>query len=109
FLPLVNESSNYVAFPHPQSGEDHGRNYDVADARRVQRNLVEWAVDVADDRDRQDKVDPANDRAFGGFGHCCPPFGSTPNCCAYSLVNRCQPSNLIASWPTMRPMGSPAR
>ena len=29
---------------------------------------------------------------------------STPNCFAYSAFNRCQPSNFIASAPTMRPM-----
>src|SRR5262249_7726793 len=37
------------------------------------------------------------------------PGGSTPNCFAYSAFNRCQPPNFIASLPTMRPIGSPAR
>ena len=34
---------------------------------------------------------------------------SMPNCLAYSAFNRCQPPNFIASAPTMRPIGSPAR
>src|ERR1051325_7778204 len=37
------------------------------------------------------------------------PGVSTPNCCAYSAFNRCQPPNFIASMPTMRPMGVPPR
>src|SRR2546427_43648 len=31
----------------------------------------------------------------------------TPNCFAYSACSRCQPANLIASGPTMRPRGVP--
>src|SRR5207249_2952062 len=37
------------------------------------------------------------------------PGVSTPNCFAYSAFNRCQPPNFMASAPTMRPMGRPAR
>src|SRR5258706_5596481 len=38
-----------------------------------------------------------------------PPGVSMPNCFAYSVLNRFQPSNFMASGPTMRPIGSPAR
>jgi hypothetical protein len=34
---------------------------------------------------------------------------STPNCFAYSALNRCQPLNFMASAPVMGPIGLPAR
>src|SRR5436309_128325 len=46
-------------------------------------------------------------QGFGALGG--QPGLSTPNCFAYSAFNRCQPPNFIASPPTMRPIGSPAR
>src|SRR5882762_5450893 len=44
---------------------------------------------------------------FGALGG--QPGVSTPNCFTYSTFNRCQPPNFMASAPTMRPIGSPAR
>src|SRR5213592_786841 len=46
-------------------------------------------------------------QGFGALGD--QPEGSTPNGFAYSAFNRCQPPNFMASGPTMRPMGWPAR
>src|SRR5262245_12053032 len=45
-------------------------------------------------------------QGFGALG--AQPGVPTPNCFAYSTVNRCQPPNFMASAPTMRPIGSPA-
>src|SRR5207245_9875510 len=55
----------------------------------------------------------ADDHSFGAghaqVGREGQPGVSTPNCFAYSAFNRCQPPNFMASAPTMRPIGSPAR
>ena len=52
-------------------------------------------------------TDPAHLREWAPLGG---QLGtSMPNCWAYSAFSRCQPSNLIASPPAMRPMGVPPR
>src|SRR5437899_2787041 len=58
-------------------------------------------------RGRFHRVLPPTLQRFGALGG--QPGVSTPNCFAYSAFNRCQPPNFIASGPTMRPIGSPAR
>src|SRR6267142_6330389 len=50
---------------------------------------------------------PPTLQRFGALGG--QPGVSTPNCFTYSTFNRCQPPNFMASAPTMRPIGSPAR
>src|SRR6516165_9008878 len=50
---------------------------------------------------------PRTLQRFGALGG--QPGVSTPNCFACSAFNRCQPPNFMASAPTMRPTGSPAR
>src|SRR5207245_5060070 len=50
---------------------------------------------------------PPTLQRFGALGG--QPGVSTPNCFAYSAFNRCQPPNFMASAPTIRPIGSPAR
>ena len=50
---------------------------------------------------------PRTFQRFGALGG--QPGVSTPNCFACSAFNRCQPPNFMASAPTMRPTGSPAR
>src|SRR5215467_8976480 len=50
---------------------------------------------------------PFTPQRFGALGG--QPGVSTPNCFAYSVFNRCQPPNFMASAPTMNPIGSPAR
>src|SRR5205085_9994961 len=59
-------------------------------------------------------LDPAVDELRGRLAHVAAPFcpqlgASTPNCFEYSAARRCQPSNFIASMPTIRPIGAPAR
>src|SRR5215471_4899622 len=53
------------------------------------------------------EVSSSSIQGFGALGG--EPGVSTPNCFAYSLFNRCQPPNFIASPPAMRPMGVPLR
>ena len=51
-----------MAFPHPQSRKDHDRNKDKASREGVLRNRVERTVDVSEDRNAEDDVNPAEDR-----------------------------------------------
>ncbi len=52
-----------MTFPHPQTCQEHDGNEDEAGWEGVLRNLVKWTVDVAEDRDAEDQVYPAKDRA----------------------------------------------
>jgi hypothetical protein len=58
-----------MALPHPQSRKDHYRNEEKPSLRGVTRNFVKRTVDVAEDRNGKDKVNPANNRTFGGVLH----------------------------------------
>ena len=60
---LRNQSPNYVAFPHPQSRKDHGRNEDVSRLEGVVREFVERAVDIAEDWNAKEEVNPAENCA----------------------------------------------
>jgi hypothetical protein len=63
------QSAKDVTFPHPQSRKDKGGNGNIPDHGGVIGNLVKRAIDVADDRNTKDEVNPTEDRAFGGFIH----------------------------------------
>jgi len=58
-----------VAFPHPEAGEDDGGEEDEAGGAGVLGEVFEGAVDVADDGDGEDQVEPAEEGAFGEGGH----------------------------------------
>src|SRR6478735_11197117 len=58
-----------MTFPHPETGEKHHGKEHVAGRGRVVRKHLERAVDVADDRNGADEVDPAEDGTFGGLCH----------------------------------------
>ena len=64
-----NQSSNDMALPHPQSRKDHYRNEEKPSWRGVTGNFVKRTVDVAEDRNGKDEVNPANNRTFGGVLH----------------------------------------
>jgi hypothetical protein len=64
-----NQSSNDMALPHPQSRKDHYRNEEKPSWRGVTENFLKRTVDVAEDRNGKDKVNPANNRTFGGVLH----------------------------------------
>ena len=56
---LGNESSNGVAFPHPQSRKDHCRNEDKPSSRGVARKFVKRTINITEYRDAKDDVNPA--------------------------------------------------
>src|ERR1700678_3069415 len=58
-----------MAFPHPQSREDHERKEDISRRRRVLRKLLKRAIEIAVDRDSHDDVNPAQNRSLGGNLH----------------------------------------
>ena len=58
-----------MAFPHPQSREDHDWEEDVAGWAGVVGKFFKRAIDVAEDRDAEDDVNPAKDRTLGDIFH----------------------------------------
>ena len=75
------EASDDVAFPHPEASEDHDGEEDEAGGACVAREFVEWAVDVPDDGNADDDVNPAGDGALRGLVHVSStPRGPAPSC-----------------------------
>src|SRR6478609_6275516 len=106
-----------MPFPHPQSHQDKYRNKNKPSGGCILGNFFKRAVNITEDRNAEDDVAPAANRALSALGHDdIPPalqsFGalgtSIPNCFAYSAFSRDQP-NFIAPPATMRPMGFPLR
>lgn len=58
-----------MAFPHPKSRKDHDGEEDEACEGRVIRYLIERTVDVADDRNAADDVNPAKKLGFARIFH----------------------------------------
>src|SRR4029078_12040288 len=69
------QSPNGMAFPHPQSGQDEQRYEHISSRGGVIGDLFKWTIDISDDRNAQDEMRPAKNRAFGALGH-----GFAPNC-----------------------------
>jgi hypothetical protein len=57
------EPPKKMAFPHQQSGKEHCWKEDESSRPRVQGKLVKRAVNIAVDRDCDDDVNPAKNRA----------------------------------------------
>lgn len=66
---LRNKSSKEMAFPHPQSGNDHDRKEHIPSWRGVAGKFFKRAVDIAEYRNGHDEVNPANNRTLGGIFH----------------------------------------
>jgi len=64
-----NKSSNDMAFPHPQSRNDHDRKEDIPSWRGIAWKFFKRTIDVTNDRNGKDEVNPAKNRPFGGFLH----------------------------------------
>lgn len=58
-----------MAFPHPKSGKDNYRNGDKPNNGRVIWKFFERTINVTDDRDAKDNVNPAKYRASGSILH----------------------------------------
>jgi len=55
------EPSNGLAFPHPEAGDDKGGEENETCWDGVLGDVFERTVDVADDWDAEDEVNPAED------------------------------------------------
>src|SRR6266852_1952218 len=128
FRSLRKKSSNNVAFPHPQSRNQQYGEKDIPNSPSVVWSIRRRIINVTEYRNATDNVNPAKNRTFGSLLHdeillylsetprhlrlLCALDGQwgswIPTCFAYSAFNPCPP-NFIASGPTMRPMGFPAR
>jgi hypothetical protein len=53
------KSTNDMALPHPQSRKDHDRDEDKSSSRCVVWNFVKWTVNITEDRNAKNEVDPA--------------------------------------------------
>ena len=58
-----------MAFPHPQSREDHYWKEDKASCRGVVWKFFKRTVDVTEYRNGKDDVNPAKNRTLGGTIH----------------------------------------
>ncbi len=55
--------------PHPKSGQSDGRNSNEAHNGGIVRKLIKRTIDIANDRNAEDEVNPARNRAFSGLSH----------------------------------------
>src|SRR5450432_3701154 len=67
FVP--NKSTNHVAFPHPQSCEDQYGEKDESDRPGVVWSIRRRIVNVTDDRNATDDVNPAKNGTFSSLFH----------------------------------------
>jgi hypothetical protein len=87
-----------MAFPHPQSGNDHGREKDKPSSGSIAWKFFERTINITEYRNAEDDVNPAKNPTFVGLFHdyFCPPLIgdsaslSIPNCLSYSTFNRCR-------------------
>src|SRR5487761_2689076 len=63
------ESSNDMAFPHPQARKDYQGDDNKPNAGGVGWKHLKRAVNVTENRNAENDVNPAKNRAFGGFFH----------------------------------------
>ena len=98
------QPSHEVSLPHPQARQRDGRQRDEADDRRVVGEVLERAVDVAEDRDAEDQVNPATDRPLRRVTHRRCPF---PSKCAASTFRPARSASSTA-WHRRRASGTPA-
>jgi len=58
-----------MAFPHPQSRKNHDRKEDIPSWRGIAWKFFKRTIDITDDRNGKDEVNPSKNRPFGGFFH----------------------------------------
>ena len=58
-----------MSFPHPQTRQENRRKGDISNDRGVVWVFLKWTVNIADDRNAKDDVNPAEDGAFGFLAH----------------------------------------
>jgi hypothetical protein len=63
-----------MAFPHPQSRKDHDWKEDKPSCGGVVWNFFKRTINIAEDRNGKDDVNPANNRTFSGILHLIPRF-----------------------------------
>src|SRR6266481_4928123 len=69
FRALRKKSSNYMAFPHPQSRKDNYRHEDKPSSGGVVWDLFKRTINIPDYRNAKDNVNPSKNRTFGGLFH----------------------------------------
>ena len=62
---LRNESSNHMAFPHPQSRKDHYRKEDKPNCGGVARKFFKRTIDITEYRNAKDEVNRAKNQTLG--------------------------------------------
>jgi hypothetical protein len=60
-----------MALPHPKSRKDNDRKEDKPNKRGVVWKLFKRTINITDDRDAKDDVNPAKNRTLGGLFHDC--------------------------------------
>ena len=58
-----------MAFPHPQSRNDHYRKKDKSSCGGIVWKLFKRTINISQYRNAEDDVNPTEDRTFGGLFH----------------------------------------
>jgi hypothetical protein len=58
-----------MAFPHPQSGNDHGREEDKPSSGSIARKFFERTINITEYRNAEDDVNPAKNPTSVGLFH----------------------------------------
>ena len=66
------KSSKEMAFPHPQPRKENYGKRDIPNNGSVVWKLFKGTINVTDDRNAEDDVNPAKNRTFGGISHSIP-------------------------------------
>src|SRR5580700_3621085 len=66
---LRNKSSKDMAFPHPQSRNDHYRKEDKPSSGGIVWKFFKRTINITKYWNAEDDVNPAKNRTFGGLFH----------------------------------------
>lgn len=81
-----NKLSNQMAFPHPKPRKNHYRNEEKPSRVGVLGNFVKRTVNITDDRNAKENVNPAKNRTLRGTAdHFIPPMRI---CCTHGPNER---------------------
>lgn len=64
-----NKSSQGLAFPHQKSCQDNDRKVEISKKRGVWLNHLRRTINITDQREAEENVNPAKNRTFGVWVH----------------------------------------
>ncbi|MES2787997.1 MAG: hypothetical protein V4719_00140 [Planctomycetota bacterium] len=58
-----------MTFPHPQSRQDEYGQEDIPSRASVIGDFFKWTINITDDRNTKDNMNPAKNRTFSALVH----------------------------------------